>query len=61
MDKKFQIKEVFKQEGFQIIQNQNYIYFGGNDNKGKHGKGILVTKLYVFQGKFKNNQKIKGC
>ena len=43
MDKKFDLKNLVKEDNFHIIPDEGRIYFGQVANHKRHGKGITIS------------------
>ncbi len=53
----YDIEELKKQENYQEISYDDFIYYGGTKNNKPHGLGKVVTKngITLFEGNFVNN------
>lgn len=58
------MEEVRKEPNFEVREYKEegllHFYFGQIKNGNKHGKGILITPGYLFEGVWKFGEKVKG-
>lgn len=55
-----QMIELIKSPNFDIICDEEQLYFGEVFDSKMQGKGVLIRNNYLFEGTWMNNQKAKG-